>query len=564
MALFGSNVTAAAAAVPQHAAPRPFGLAGDDVLAASQALSLDYEVTVPGMARPFRPYQAPAYVAAQDAIARWGCAILGDDMGLGKTQVMLAMIAERVVRQGYAIVVGPPVGLGGWMNDTAAAFPGLRLAHLFGRKADFAGMPIADVYFLNDDSQTMEKWLTTVTIEHQRGHDVKVHRANAFARGASILLRDEIHRDKGNQGKPSGRAKVMLALGEDLRAQGTPIIVATGTLLTNRPVEAFLPLQIAGGEALVKAVTPGARKASGFLFRYCQPTTNGYGTSFAGADMDEMERLHEYLRRTVYIRREKSDLGDVLPHGGWIIKPLALPNAAMRTYDRVVKNFLAWYEETRGKGASERAARAETIVRMGQLWDQAGVAKCDAAVDYAMDLVDQGRKVVLFYYHQDVWTALATGLSKAGCDYTTVSGAVTGDARRHAVNEFQAEDGPMVMLAQIKAAGMAVTLTRAADAVFVQVPWSAGDLKQAADRILRSDDITMERAANGERITWHVLQAAYEDGETTFDMAMWGILESKARVCDMVNAGRPVTMSEDNIHEAVLEAWLPTARSRWR
>lgn len=563
MALFGSNVTAAAAAVPQSL-PRPYGLAGDDVLVASQAVSLDYEVTVPGMTRPFRPYQSPAYVAARDAIARWGCAFLGDDMGMGKTQIMLALIAERVASHGYAIVIAPPVGLGGYMDDMAAAFPGLRLAHLFGRKPDFAGTPIADVYFLNDDSQTMEKWLTTVTVEHQRGHDVKVHCVNSFARGASILVRDEIHRDRGNQAKPAGRGKVMLALGEAMRAQGTPIVVATGTLLTNRPVEAYIPLQIAGGDALVKAVTPGAHKASGFLFRYCNPSTNRFGTNFGGVDMDEMERLHEYLRRTVYIRREKTDLGDVLPHGGWIIKPVALPNAAMRTYDRVVKNFLAWYEETRGRGAADSARRAETIVRMGQLWDQAGVAKAEAAVDYAMDLVDQGRKVVLFYYHQDVWTALATGLAKAGVEYTTVNGSVTGDARRFAVNEFQAEGGPMVMLAQIKAAGMAVTLTRAADAVFVQVPWSAGDLKQAADRILRSDDITMERAKAGERITWHVLQSAYENGEATFDMAMWGILENKARVCDMVNAGRPVTMSDDNIHEMVLEAWLPTARSRWR
>ena len=64
---------------------------------------------------------------------------------------------------------------------------------------------------------------------------------------------------------------------------------------------------------------------------------------------------------------------------------------------------------------------------------------------------------------------------------------------------------------------MAVTLTAAADAVFVQVPWSAGDLKQAADRILRVDDRTMARAAAGEAITWHVIQACYDNGAPTFD-----------------------------------------------
>ena len=74
---------------------------------------------------------------------------------------------------------------------------------------------------------------------------------------------------------------------------------------------------------------------------------------------------------------------------------------------------------------------------------------------------------------------------------------------------------------------MAVTLTAAADAVFVQVPWSAGDLKQCADRILRADDIKA-RAPGGEAITWHVLQAHYANGDPTFDAAMWDILERKA------------------------------------
>ena len=106
-----------------------------------------------------------------------------------------------------------------------------------------------------------------------------------------------------------------------------------------------------------------------------------------------------------------------------------------------------------------------------------------------------------------------------------------------AIDDFQ-NGTAQVMVAQIKAGGMAVTLTAAADAVFVQVPWSAGDLKQAADRILRVDDRTMDRAKNGEAITWHVLQAAHADGSPTFDMAMWDVLETKAKVCDAVNAGR--------------------------
>ena len=156
--------------------------------------------------------------------------------------------------------------------------------------------------------------------------------------------------------------------------------------------------------------------------------------------------------------------------------------------------------------------------------------------------------------------AMLQALAKHGISYTIIDGKVTGDARIAAVNEFQ--DGhAQVMLAQINAAGVAVTLTAAADAVFVQVPWSAGALKQAADRILRVDDRTMARADAGEAITWHVLQAAYTDGDPTFDMAMWDVLERKAHVCDAVNAGKPVTMSEEAIVRAALEAVPAACRS---
>lgn len=563
MALFGNAVTSAAAnhtpALVPASTPVFAGLGDDTVLAASQALAPLMPVVVPGMVRPYRTHQAAAHVAANGAIARFGCALIGDDMGMGKTQVAEALIAERVGNGKAAIVVAPPVALAGWAQDLAASFPHLRMVHLKGRKV--YTRPDADIYFINDDSLTMQAWLTYTTTEHKGGRDVKVLHANDFAKSAAILVRDEIHRDKGNGGKPTGRAKVMLAVGAALRAQGTPIVGMTGTLLTNRPVEGFIPLQILGGEHLVTTVTPGARKASGYLFRYCAPSTNRFGTSFGGVDIDEAHKLHDYLRRTVYVRREKADLGEALPHSGWIIKPIAL-NGVLSRYERIERDFLNLIMEEEGPEAMWRKGRAEAIVRMQAMWEEAGVAKVAAAVEYITDLIDQGRKVVVFYYHQRTWDRLANLFARDHREVATINGSVTGDARAMAIDDFQ-NGTAQVMLAQVRAAGMAVTLTAAADAVFVQVPWSAGDLKQAADRILRVDDRTMARAEAGEAVTWHVLQAAHDDGTPTFDMAMWAILETKAHVCDAVNAGRPVTMSDESIMQQALTAWYPQAKARY-
>jgi hypothetical protein len=560
MPLFDPTITAAAAAAT--AAPQPT-IAGSraDIIAASSALTTPSPIVPPGMVRPYLAHQGAAHVAANGAIARHGCALLGDDMGMGKTQVLFGLIAERIAHGGYAIMVAPPVALAGYRSDLAASFPTLRMAHLAGRKPDFRNLPIADLYFLSDDSLTMSAWLTTTTIERKGGKDVKVQHANAFATGCKVFTRDEIHRDKGSSPQqPSGRSRTMLAVGAGLRDAGVPIIAATGTLLTNRPSEAYLPLRAIGGDSLLVDITPNAQKPSGYLWYFCAPQHNGFGTAF-GCNFARMPELHDMLRSTVYVRREKSDLGEALPHSGWIIKPIAL-NGVLTRYRRIEKQFLDLVLEEQGPEAMWRKARAEAITRMSAMWEEAGVAKVAASAEYVKDLVDEGRKVVVFYYHQRTWDGLATAFVKAGIETCTINGAVTGEARVRAIADFQDGDA-QVCLAQIRAAGMAVTLTGAADAVFVQVPWSAGDLKQAADRILRVDDRTMARAQAGERITWHVLQAAHDDGAPTFDMAMWDVLERKAQVCDAVNAGKAVTMPDDRVMQEALTAWFPTAQRRY-
>ena len=459
-------LSAAASAAPAHK-PLTFGpnLGDDTVLEASRALSAT--ATVAGMTRAFLPHQAAAFLYILGAIARFGGALLGHDMGLGKTQVFLAAIAQRLAEVGgYAIIVGPPVAKGGYMADLQAAFPHLRFAHLQGRKV--YALPPADIYFMSDDSLTMRAWLTA-------GQDTqKRFIVSTFARHASIIVRDEIHRDKGQGGRPSARAKVMLAVSAAVRELRTPIIGVTGTLLTNRPVEAFIPLQIVGGEDLVTAVTPGARKASAFLFRYCGAQTSRFGTSFNGVDIEKMADLHDYLRRTAYCRIEKSDLGDALPHGGWIHRPDRLmERSAIGRYNRLEQEFLALMLEEEGPEAAWRMARAEVITRMMALWSEAGVAKVAGSRRVRGRTGGAGPPGgAVLLPPAGVQRPGRRASSSRGIDCSVINGKVTGEHRLGEVADFQAGRS-QVMLAQIRAAGMAVTLTAAADAVFCQVPWSA-------------------------------------------------------------------------------------------
>ena len=243
-----------------------------------------------------------------------------------------------------------------------------------------------------------------------------------------------------------------------------------------------------------------------------------------------------------------------------MVKPIAL-NGVLRVYNNLATDFLNTIYATKGKLAAERAARAEQITRMNALREEIGKAKSQAVIEYVGDLVDEGRKVVVFYEHNSVFDRLAAGLIKAGIETAVINGSVTDNprtgnmARTEQVEAFQTGSA-MVMLAQTSAAGIGVTLTAAADAIFVQLPWSAGLLKQAADRILRADEISQARALAGEGVTWHVLNGCQADGTPTLDGALWDILESKAEVTDAVNSGKAITIPDGSVQELVLESWF--------
>jgi SWI/SNF-related matrix-associated actin-dependent regulator of chromatin subfamily A-like protein 1 len=543
------------------------------IAALSAALTTTSFVTVPGMARPFLPHQAVCHLYLDRALAEWDCAFVGDDMGLGKTQVMQARIATILAATPgkHALVIAPPVTFGGWSSDLRAAFPGLTIAQIKGRKVEHDAdgnvvLPDADVLFLSDDPLTMRAWMTNGIDDRKR------FVLTNTVLDAAIIVRDEIHRDKGADGKPgspTSRAKLMVTTGDACRVHRIPIIGASGTLLTNRPIEALLPLTILGGKRLVTSF-PGVGTAQQFAFRYCNPQHNGFGYSYAGCNAARMPEMHMHLRETVYVRREKHDVGN-LPHGGWTVQPVAL-NGKLTRYRRLEEEFLQVVLEEDGPESMWRKARAEALTRMQALWAEAGAAKGDAAVDYIVDQVgvERGRPVIVFYWHEAALAGLYKGLSKVRVDHDgrkvparigILNGKVTGQHRTDVVDDFQAGHVD-ILLAQLKAAGVGVTLTAAADAVFVQVPWSAGDLAQAAGRILRVDQISRDRAERGEGVRWHVLQAAYENGDATFDMAMWDVLERKAKVCDAVNAGKPVTMDDGSVMLAAMRQWFEGRTAR--
>lgn len=552
MTLFSNAATAATTAhIPAPVIPQ--AMVDEQAIIAASHLTEADPIDLPGLAQAMRPWQDAALQYCFDSFERWGCVLEGDDMGLGKTRVALALIKlNRWQGQGPAIVVTPPANLGTYQRELEAAFPDMKMYMAKGRTP--CRIPAdTDIVWMSDDALTMRAWLSAgERVVRINGKDHKTLIPSALLSSACLYVRDEIHRDKGAQAKPTLRAKVSLLAGNTMRENGRYVVGMTGTMLQNRPVEAFLPLQIIGGEALVKAMVPGANTMGSFLVRYCAGDTNGHGTTWNGAS--HTAELHERLRATVYVRREKSEIDpEALPHFGWQIVPLALGSGVLAKYERAEQDLLDLILEEKGPEAAFRASRAEAIVRMQRLWQEAGKAKAKATVEYTQQLIEDGDQAIVWYQHTDVFETLLAEFTKAGIRCGWINGA-TRD-RRAMEDEFQA-GGTQVMLAQLQAAGQAVTLTAARHSVWTQTPWSAGMLAQQKDRNRRCDDVSRDRAARGESIEYHVLQAAHENGKPTFDVAMWNVVEAKAKVCDAVNAGQDVTLPDESIMFEAMRTWF--------
>ena len=377
MSLFKSTIldaaTAAVAAPPRN----PLALGGDDILALSKAIDLPDFTMPPRMVRPFFGPQKASFTYSLDAIARWGAVLIGDDMGMGKTQVALALV-DHFIHQATTVRLRhharPSVTKAGYMADLAASFPTLRFHHVHGRTADFASLPAADIYWMSDDTQSMRAWLTdTVT-----GNDGKARIvANDCVKGAAIITRDELHRDKGQAGKakPASRAGVMQVIGERCTGQRHPD--GGHDRHAARPTAPSRPTSLCSRSAArtcVKAVTPGAKKATDVPQPVLRPLLQRLGLGLQRCRHGPAAGAPRCAAPPVMRSPDKKDLGNLLPHGGWSIIPIAL-NGVLARYNRIAREFLQLVRDEDGVEAMWRKARAEAITKMSALREEAGKAK---------------------------------------------------------------------------------------------------------------------------------------------------------------------------------------------
>ena len=281
-----------------------------------------------------------------------------------------------------------------------------------------------------------------------------------------------------------------------------------------------------------------------FAERYCEAKkkkVSGHGDNerfiWDMSGRANARELHERLRATCFLRRLKKNVLAELPPKVRATVPIVLDNFAeyRRAEGDVVqflarraaqdKEFLAGIAhlpdakrfeliEARHLSKVEQLADAEALVRFEALKQLAVKGKLAAAKDWIATFLESGEKLCVFAEHVDVVKGLAVHF-KAPC----IMGDTSPKARQVIVDRFQNDSECRLLVCNIKAGGVGLTLTAASNCAFLELPWTSMAVDQAEDRF--------HRFGQRRSVTCYYLM-----GKQTVDWQIYGIIRGKRELAN--------------------------------
>jgi superfamily II DNA or RNA helicase len=423
--------------------PRPDGLDRlEPLFAAFERLP---EPTLPDdLTATLRPYQrrGVAWLAFLRG-ARLG-GILADDMGLGKTLQALAVAGPGT------LVVCPTSVVFNWADEARRFRPRLRVSVYHGPARAL------------DDAADLT--ITTYAL-------LRIDAARLAARTWRTVILDEAQAIKNPD---SQVARAAFALPGELR------LALSGTPVENRLDELW---------SLMRFANPGLL---GSRADFDARTTR----AMAVGDATATERLRARIRPFV-LRRLKRDVAPELPPRTEAVLHVELDERERAVYDAVRAasraDVVALLDREASGGASGGVMKVlEILLRLRQAASHAalvpgqtaaGSSKIDVLLEALATAAADGHKALVFSQWTSFLDLVEPHLARAGIPFVRLDGSTRDRAGVTAA--FQADGGPPVLLASLKAGGTGLNLT-AADHVFLcDLWWNPAVEDQAADRAHR-------------------------------------------------------------------------------
>ena len=410
-----------------------------------------------GLAAALRPYQLDGLAWLQYLRQQELGGILADDMGLGKTlqtlaHVLLEKESGRLDRP--ALVVMPTSLLFNWQEEAARFAPGLRVLVLHGpaREALFEQIPAHDLV------------LTTYPLVWRDEAALQAHPYH-------LLILDEAQQVKNAKARAAITLRTLQSR-HRLCLTGTPLENHLGELWTH--IDFVLP-GLLGSEKL-------------FNQHWRHPIERS-------ADAQRAQLLAQRVRPFI-LRRRKDQVATELPPKTVITRHVALEGSQRDLYETVRS---AMQEKVReavaGKGlAKSHIVVLDALLKLRQVCcdprllpgDAAprtqGSAKLDLLMTLLPEMVEEGRRILVFSQFTRMLELIAQALEKSGLAFVTL----TGDTRDRAtpVRRFMQGEVP-IFLISLKAGGVGLNLTAADTVIHFDPWWNPAAENQASDRAHR-------------------------------------------------------------------------------
>jgi SWI/SNF-related matrix-associated actin-dependent regulator of chromatin subfamily A-like protein 1 len=432
-----------------------------------------------------------------------GRGLIGDEMGLGKTVQFLGFL--ECSNANKTVIVCPATLKLNWVNEIKKWLPDDKY-NVYLLQGTNALVPATSTKFLKISCRS-EKEIIIIN------YDILTNWVkNLINYKPDLLCFDESHNLKNNSAQ---KTKAGMLLGKHVKR----VVCLSGTPIINRPIEFFNTIKL-----LNPMLFPSKMM---FAKRYCNAKHNGFGWDFNGSS--NTEELHKMLSKTIMIRRKKSEVLTELPPKRRIVIPLEISNRS--EYETAKENFLDWLQNKEGDEAVWRASQAETLVKIEKLKQLAVNGKWSQVKQWVQNFLEEKENLVIFCTHTETIKLLAEFLKKEKISFGIIDGSTSIESRQKSVDNFQAKK-IRVILGNLKAAGVGITLTAASDTCFIELGWTPGDHDQAEDRV--------HRIGQKESVTAHYLIA-----EGTVEEEMSELLDYKRGTLNKVLDGQNV--SDDSL-----------------
>ena len=367
--------------------------------------------------------------------------LLGDEMGLGKSLEALTIVLPH---SGNKLIVVPAYLKLTWKKEIEKWFPETEIGIVTHGKSKY----------------TLGKDAVYVT-----SYELLKH-CEIFP--TSVIF-DECHYLKNLKAKRTQIAHDFVLVNRPEYCIGL-----SGTPIKNDPTEFYSILKLLSYcPSNTNGIKVLEKSQYAFNIRFSHPVSRTIHTPNGAMQITEfrgirnLDRLKAYLKGK-YLRRLTNAVIDLPP---LIEKEVFISQRKTKQHLKLVEAFMA----------HEDGEKSEHI--MSVKIDNA-VEKTGFTLAYVLDMLEQGEPVIVFTDHLEPCRILYEALKSKQIKVGAISGKVNPTKRIEMVDAFQ--DGKLdVLVCTIPAASVGLTITRAKNMVFNDIPWGWVDLQQAIKRIHR-------------------------------------------------------------------------------